>query len=501
MGIKESELQEMEYCRNPFSKNKTWLYRDQLLKRTKSKSNLPEGVPILKPIKTLEQDGFVYELFDYLPKNVCKADYTNLAKAINLAGHMANMSGKGLKDDSLKVWTNRIKGKVQGAGTAVKYLNDSLFPFLPYMEIKYSHGDLHPDNMLWEGDDVKAFIDFEAASLREELYDVAFLIGCVGMDDPNELKGAWIKEFLHEYWKQAEPTKLAFELLPELVIATRLRWLLIWQNNPKDKDIADMEKKLIEILIKHADDLRALWLSYCDNFKYSKQSWVMQDAYLVKDISIAKKHTEDIDIFRYEPESVTAAEQFSTDLRLLAIDFGMKDDIRNIIRLIERLRILSEKFESKHILVECSLAMGNSSLDFSKFRLVRGLKHVLTLYEEMLKNDVKEMRTGYAFLLRNMSIQMAELGVLQRSFELIEKQVDFAGKNTDNVEIQGELARTLSNAVTSLLTNKSEKGRIKAYFELLQRLYTRGPGSKKIDVAYKIAQNNLKKSDLSSILQ
>jgi len=505
--------EEVEMQKNPFSSNRNWLINNKYFlkasnhdfeKQTKLlRRLLGRGLPVLAPYmwKTVEKGGYYFQLYDYIPQNMSRIDYEKEEYASKIADILSKFSKQdaddmlNLREDTMKVLSllsTEDPDILSVVNKALAQLEENLFVFLVYFEKRFSHGDFHPLNILWENNKIKAIIDFEVAGKREELYDLAFLIGCVGMDNPNELQNKWIKTLLTEYVKLAQPTKLAYELLPELIIATRLRWLVIWLSSSRDKKIAKMETKFISIILKHIEQFSILWISYAGDFLYSKKNWVMQDAYIVHDIEKAKKRTENIDIFNPKIISDKQAEELSTDLRLLAIDFGMKNDIISVLKILKTQKKLSEEHDLAHVNMEYSVTMGNSSLDFNKFRLVCGLKELVRNYEELLKNNPheEELRMGFSFILRNSSIQMAEIGNYEKAFEFVDKQMLLA-ELYPQIEIFGELARTLSNAITSSISENFDKHEL--YWQKLKKLYEEHPKSRKIEVAYKVAKTNLKK--------
>jgi len=498
--IEPKKVEELLIDRNPFSKTKQWLLDTKYI--LKATENEPDemlleklemaDIPVTEPIgNTVKKDKY-YQLFEYIPCSG-RLDYNDT----ELAAALGRTIGKISKVDAidgpdLKKRLYEIKCCIKNKSIAplFKHLEKHLFPYLPYYEKNFSHGDLHPSNILWKNNKLKAVIDWEIAAVREELYDVAFLLGNVGMDDPNNLKSPWVKALLQSI-KESKPTKLGFSLLPELMLATRVPWMYIWQQRAKDTQIANMESEYWQIILKNIEDIRSLWLDWAGEFKYTMNNWVMQDAHDTKEIEKAKTRMKGKDL---DNLPITASEELSADLRQLAIDFGMNDDILNLIKMIELQKILSEKYpENQQIQVERSLTLGNATLDMSKFQLVGGMNEIKKQYEEHKKRHGKidSVSIGYAFLLRNSSIMLAELGRVDESLCLIEEQINYAKKNK-HIEIQGELARTLSNGITTCLSNRIDT--LDRYFMLLTELNDRYK-SKKISVAYQVARTNIKKAD------
>jgi len=488
--IEPKNIEQLQIARNPFSKTQQWLLDDKyILRKTEQKPNdriLREldkaGVPVLEPIgNTIEQDGY-YQLHEYIPCSG-RLDYENIKQAEiigKMLGRLANVKNGNIID--IREPVNKISCCTPDAKAAAEYLDENLYPFMSYMELRFSHGDLHPANMLWQNDELTV-IDWEVAGIRPELYDAAFLLGCVGMDNPNNLKSPWAKELLQSV-RASKPTKLSFSLLPEMMLASRIGWLYIWQQRSQDADVFEQEKKYITIIMDNIEDIRQLWLSWAGEFKRAKSRWFMQDAHLTGDIEAAKA--------RIPAEK--GPEQEATDTRLLAIDAGMKDDILSLISHIEKLKHMAKKYpENRHVQVEAGIAFGNMSLDMSKFSLFSGMDYLKEMYHEHQEKNqgIDEIKTGYAFLLRNISIMLAEAGSLERSFETVDEQIEYA-KDKDEPEIKGELARTLSNAITTCLENRM-LDKVDGYWDMLKGLNDKFK-TEKVNVAYRVAETNLNKA-------
>jgi len=494
--MKTTKVEELKAPRNPFSRSREWIVDNEyLLKYTKFRPkplDLPKEIPHVKFIgKTVEKDGF-YQLFPFIEAKAIDYKKTETAEQLgNIIGHISSIKSKGYKPISEKI--DNIKCCVKPSvdfDRAYAMLENRLFPYLPYMELRFSHGDFHPANILMQNSKVEAVIDWEVAGMREELYDLAFLLGCMGMDHPNNLKGGFAKKLIQTV-RSYKPTKLVVSLLPEMMLATRLAWLFIWQQRDEDIKIEEQEQEYIRIIMDNLDDLRRLWLGFAGEFKYSAANWVMQDAHLVEEINKAKERMKgkNLDNLR-----MTSPEELSTDLRLMAIDYGMHDDVTNVLKVLELQKLISGNFqENRHVQIERGLTMGNASLDISKFRLDRGAQHLKKQYSEHAReNDIDEVKIGYAFLLRNTSIQAAELGNLEQAYQIVDEQIRFASEHKHE-EVQGELARTLSNAITSALMVSKADPRIKEFYEKLEKLHS-SISTDKVKVAHKVAETNLKKA-------
>jgi thiamine kinase-like enzyme len=383
---------------------------------------------------------------------------------------------------------------------AYKHLQDNLFPYAPYLNRKFTHGDLHLDNLLIEEDRLRGIIDWEIAGMREELYDLAYILGCIGISDPPELAGEFARNLITSFAKNSRPSMLAKELLLEMVMATRLKWLYKWTLNPSDQDIIDMETKLISMLYDKQEGLRNLWSKWIEEAQeQDKTDWIMQNAHMVKDIDEAKQRMKDKS-FLDTDAGIDDIERYSTDLRLIAIDFGMKKDIIQMTGILNQFERLSHKYpNNRHFLVEKMLLYGNICLAFSQTGMFGAVDIIMARAEEELEKhqDTQDLLIGYSAVLRNASIAFAEAKETKRSFQMISRLMEISGSSRD-AQIKGELARALSNGITTILANdkESHEEERQRFLRILKRLYQENPDSKKVLGAYRIAESNLRKAGI-----
>jgi thiamine kinase-like enzyme len=500
-------------------------YRFEILEQLKKEIKIIEllgkyDVPLLRPIddKIVQAKDKLFVLYDYLPRknsqDVFLTDFDPFMISFKL-GNIINVPKTKFEKinhcdyESLKTEFEKItpiikkksKSSIDKIEKGITLIEKNLLPYLKFFNRQISHGDLHPNNILFDSNDIPTFIDWELSCIREELYDFAFIIGCIVINNPEELNKEWLRKFIQSYITNNKPSKLSVTLLPELILAIRFKWLYKWLEYEADKDMIEMEIMLIDIFIKNIDNFRKSWLNLISSdFKYSKNKWVMQDTYIVEEINKAKDRHPNLDlndISYFETYDDIGA--LSTDLRLIGIEYGMNDDIISVIKILNIFDLLCEKNPTNpHLLIENIIMQGNCCLDFSKFQMVEGIKYLLNSSEKLVKNNdnIDELKIGYAIILRNTSIAYAELHLISESFEIIDKLVKLSNIN-DSVEIKKELSRALSNGITTMLHNNLQKSdKFYDYTSLLKILYKENPNSKKIHGAYQIAKVNLKKKDI-----
>lgn len=80
----------------------------------------------------------------------------------------------------INLYNKDIKNDI---GSVVDFLEKDFLPVYEELPVAFCHGDYHPLNIIWSTDGIRCVIDWEFCGLKSELYDVANLIGCIGMEN------------------------------------------------------------------------------------------------------------------------------------------------------------------------------------------------------------------------------------------------------------------------------------------------------------------------------
>ncbi|MGM0444539.1 MAG: phosphotransferase enzyme family protein [Fibrobacterota bacterium] len=102
-----------------------------------------------------------------------------------------------------------------------------------------SHGDPHPQNILWGDTTIQAIIDWEFCSMRPLLYDAALLFGCIASEGPL----AWcspMAKALQTHLQKHPPYAQHSSLFGPMVCALRFAWLSEWLRK-KDREMLSFE--------------------------------------------------------------------------------------------------------------------------------------------------------------------------------------------------------------------------------------------------------------------
>ncbi len=134
------------------------------------------------------------------------------------------------------------------------YLQQKTLPIIETLPLTFSHGDIHPLNIIWQDDDIKAIIDWEFCSYKTELYDSANLLGCLGVEHPSGLLDKFSIRFLKVIQDSKIYSQQSYNTFVDLIILLRIAWLTEWLKK-QDEDMISLELDYINLLFRNKDYL------------------------------------------------------------------------------------------------------------------------------------------------------------------------------------------------------------------------------------------------------
>lgn len=135
------------------------------------------------------------------------------------------------------------------------FLEAEFMPAHDHLALAFCHGDLHPLNIIWDKDEIRAVIDWEFAGIKPDLYDAANFVGCAGIENPNGLGMDMVMTFLAKLHQTEVISEMGWRFFPEYVLALRFAWLSEWLRK-KDHEMIDLEHAFMRILVEHMPEIR-----------------------------------------------------------------------------------------------------------------------------------------------------------------------------------------------------------------------------------------------------
>ena len=140
----------------------------------------------------------------------------------------------------------------------IDYLNNNFFITHDRLPIAICHGDYHSLNIIWGDKKIKTVIDWEFLGYKTEGYDVANMVGCLGIEDPIALIDGSTKDFIKRLKDNNFLTDKSWENLVDMVIALRFAWLSEWLRKD-DLEMINLEINYMNLLINSKNKLNKIW--------------------------------------------------------------------------------------------------------------------------------------------------------------------------------------------------------------------------------------------------
>ncbi|SLM28637.1 conserved hypothetical protein [Desulfamplus magnetovallimortis] len=161
-------------------------------------------------------------------------------------------------NDLSETITRREPGLICRIEPVLEFLGREFMQIHDTLPVALCHGDFHPLNIIWSENGINAVIDWEFMGYKPEIYDLANLLGCLGIEDPRSLDHDLV-EALITGLKSADIFSCeSWYYLVEFMIAMRFAWLSEWLRK-NDREMIDLEMDYLYLLMDNASDLKQLY--------------------------------------------------------------------------------------------------------------------------------------------------------------------------------------------------------------------------------------------------
>lgn len=140
----------------------------------------------------------------------------------------------------------------------IEHVQTHLRPVHDRLPVAFCHGDLHPLNVIWGKRTLRAVIDWEFCGIKPEIFDLANLLGCLGIEDPMSLKGPFVQRLIRRLQGAGIFAEVSWQALPDLILAIRFAWLSEWLRK-EDRPMIRLEADYMALLRDSRAELARLF--------------------------------------------------------------------------------------------------------------------------------------------------------------------------------------------------------------------------------------------------
>ncbi len=122
----------------------------------------------------------------------------------------------------------------------------------------FCHGDYHPLNIIWGNAEIRSVIDWEFTGIKPEIYDLANMVGCLGIEHPSSLARDLVTGLIARLRAANIFSDISWQHFLGFVVALRFAWLSEWLRKD-DREMIDLELEYMSLLIRNNSQLHRKW--------------------------------------------------------------------------------------------------------------------------------------------------------------------------------------------------------------------------------------------------
>jgi homoserine kinase type II len=140
----------------------------------------------------------------------------------------------------------------------LSFLEQDFMGVYDRLPIGFCHGDYHPLNIIWGKAEVRSVIDWEFTGIKPEIYDLANMVGCLGIEHPSSLARDLVTRLIAQVRAANIFSDISWGHFIEFVVALRFAWLSEWLRK-EDREMIGLELEYMDLLIRNNSRLCRQW--------------------------------------------------------------------------------------------------------------------------------------------------------------------------------------------------------------------------------------------------
>ncbi|MDD4607257.1 MAG: aminoglycoside phosphotransferase family protein [Patescibacteria group bacterium] len=127
--------------------------------------------------------------------------------------------------EGLKKYQPKVLNQIE---PVLNFLNQKFMLQHDKLTKSFCHGDWHVLNIIWGEQEIKKVIDWEFCGWKPQVYDLANMLGCLGVEHPTAFQRKCVLSLIQKIKGSNLFNKLSWQILPEFILALRFAWLAEW---------------------------------------------------------------------------------------------------------------------------------------------------------------------------------------------------------------------------------------------------------------------------------
>lgn len=242
-----------ELKNNGLKKALTYLENQNSSYLTKVGKSSWQVIPYIKGID-LDRNSYFFEAWrgEHLGEFLCglkksSESLNSVVKPFSIIEYIHELNSK------IEIHEKELGLKVK---PIIDFLEKNLFQVHKELKTGFCHGDFHPVNVIWGENEIRTVIDWEFCGIKPEIYDLANLVGCLGMENPEVLAGELVESLFLKIRNLYE--NKSFKYILDYIIALRFAWLSEWLRK-EDDEMKVLEITYMNLLIDNYEEIKNIW--------------------------------------------------------------------------------------------------------------------------------------------------------------------------------------------------------------------------------------------------
>jgi homoserine kinase type II len=126
------------------------------------------------------------------------------------------------------------------------------------LPVAFCHGDYHHMNVIWAEDGLGSVLDWEFMGYKPEMYDVANMIGCAGMEYPEALLRGLVPAMLARLHESGIFAQESWRWFLDYLLALRFAWMREWVTR-EENEMVNLELDFMFILLDNRQTILEKW--------------------------------------------------------------------------------------------------------------------------------------------------------------------------------------------------------------------------------------------------